>query len=121
VLHRHPAARVIVPPQSTAILSEAGTTPRDEHLRSIEQHGRLDGNADPAMADAAWLKRRCIDTRPSSAGGFTPRLAIPTANAAGTLASLARPLPNRRTEAKIGRNMLNRMTSLGMPVSVRIK
>jgi Transposase DDE domain len=41
VLHRHPAARVIIPPRSTAILSEAGTTQRDEHLRSIEQHGRI--------------------------------------------------------------------------------
>jgi hypothetical protein len=42
VLQRHPAARVIIPPRSTAILSEAGTTQRDDHLRSIEQqHGRL--------------------------------------------------------------------------------
>jgi hypothetical protein len=30
-------------------------------------------------------------------------------------------LPNRRTEAKIGCNVPNRMTSPGMPVSVRIK
>jgi hypothetical protein len=36
VLQRHPAARVIIPPRSTAILSEAGTTQRDDHLRSIE-------------------------------------------------------------------------------------
>jgi hypothetical protein len=28
---------------------------------------------------------------------------------------------NQRTEAKIGYSVLNRMTSLGMPVSVRIK
>jgi transposase len=41
VLQRHPAARVIIPPRSTAILSEAGTTQRDDHLRSIERHGRL--------------------------------------------------------------------------------
>jgi len=31
-----------------------------------------------------------------------------------------RTLPNQRTEAKIGCNALNRMTRLGMPVSVRI-
>jgi hypothetical protein len=41
VLQRHPAARVTIPPRSTAILSEAGTTQRDDHLRSIEPHGRL--------------------------------------------------------------------------------
>jgi transposase len=41
VLLRYPAASVIIPPRSTAILSEAGTTQRDDHLRSIEQHGRL--------------------------------------------------------------------------------
>jgi hypothetical protein len=33
----------------------------------------------------------------------------------------ARTLPNQRTEAKIACYALNRMTSLGMPISVRIK
>jgi hypothetical protein len=33
----------------------------------------------------------------------------------------ARTLPNQKTEAKIGCNVLSRMTSLGMPISVRIK
>jgi hypothetical protein len=33
----------------------------------------------------------------------------------------ARTLPNQKTEAKIGCNVLNRLTSLGMPVSVRVK
>jgi hypothetical protein len=33
----------------------------------------------------------------------------------------ARTLPNQLTEAKIGCNVLNRVTDLGMPVSVRIK
>jgi hypothetical protein len=32
----------------------------------------------------------------------------------------ARTLPNQRTEAKIGSNMLNRMTGLGMPASARV-
>jgi hypothetical protein len=32
----------------------------------------------------------------------------------------ARSLPNQRTEAKIGRNALNRMTRFGMPISTRI-
>jgi hypothetical protein len=33
----------------------------------------------------------------------------------------ARDLPNQRTEANVGCNVLNRMTGLGMPVSVRIR
>jgi hypothetical protein len=33
----------------------------------------------------------------------------------------ARTLPNQKTEAKIGCNVLNRMTNLAMPVSVRVK
>ena len=33
----------------------------------------------------------------------------------------ARTLPKQRTEAKIGCNVLNRMTSFGMPASVRIR
>ena len=33
----------------------------------------------------------------------------------------ARILPNQRTEAKIGCNVLNRMTGLGMPASARIR
>jgi hypothetical protein len=33
----------------------------------------------------------------------------------------ARTLPNQKTEARIGCEVLNRMTSLGMPISVRIK
>jgi hypothetical protein len=41
VLQRHPTARVIIPPRARAVLSEAGTTQRDEHLRSIEAHGRI--------------------------------------------------------------------------------
>ena len=32
----------------------------------------------------------------------------------------ARTLPNQRTEVQIGRNILNRMTGLGMPASVRV-
>jgi hypothetical protein len=33
----------------------------------------------------------------------------------------ARTLPNQRTEAKIGCNVLNRLTTLGMPATVRIR
>jgi hypothetical protein len=33
----------------------------------------------------------------------------------------ARTLPNQRTEAKVGCNVLNRMMGIGMPISARIR
>jgi hypothetical protein len=74
VLQRHSAARVIIPPRSTAVLSEAGTTQRDDHLRSIQKHGRIGWQRRCDMAGAASSKRRCIATRPSSAGVSMPVL-----------------------------------------------
>ena len=104
VLRRHPAARVIIPPRSTAVLSEGGTTQRDDHLRSIQKHGRI-----------GW-QRRC---------GYGRRSLVETAmyrykTIIGRRLH-ARTLPNQKTEAKIACNALNRMTGLGMPISVRIK
>ncbi|MDB5403214.1 MAG: Transposase of ISAli17, family, subgroup, partial [Rhodopila sp.] len=90
--------------RSTAILSEAGKTQRDDHLRSIEQHGRLgwqrrSGYGRRSLVEAAMYRYKTIIGR---------RLH-------------ARTLPNQQIEAKIGCNALNRMTSLGMPVSIRVK
>jgi hypothetical protein len=104
VRHRHPAARVIIPPRSTAVLSEAGTTQRDEHLRSIQNHGhigwqRRSGYGRRSLAETAMYRYKTIIGR---------RLH-------------ARTLPNQQTEAKVACNALNKMTGLGMPISVRIK
>ena len=41
VLNRHPDAMVIVPPHKTAVVSSAGDTQRDEHIREIATHGRI--------------------------------------------------------------------------------
>jgi hypothetical protein len=97
VLQRHPAARVIIPPRSTAILSEGGRTQRDDHLRSIEQYGRL-----------GWQRR----------SGYGGRSLVETATYRyKTIIGRRlhdRTLPNQRIEAKIGCNVLNRMTNLGV-------
>jgi hypothetical protein len=95
VLHRHPAARVIIPPRSTAVLSGAGTTQRDEHLRSIQNHGRI-----------GWQRR----------SGYGRRSLVETAmyrykTIIGRRLH-ARTLPNQKTEAKIACNALNKMTGL---------
>jgi len=103
VADRHPEAAVIIPPRTTAIPSEATTTQRDGHLAAIAKRGRIgwqrgSGYNRRSLAETGVYRYKTIIGR---------RLH-------------ARTLPNQRTEAKIGCNVLNRMTRLGMPVSVRI-
>ena len=104
VAERHPEAAVIIPPRSTAVPSATTATQRDQHLHTIARHGRigwqrLSGYSQRSRAETAMSRYKAILGR---------RLH-------------ARTLPNQKTEAKIACNVLNRMTSLGMPVSVRIK
>jgi hypothetical protein len=102
VAERHPDADVIVPPRVTAVISGTTVTQRDLHIATIAKHGRI-----------GWQRR----------SGYNRRSLIETAMfRCKTIVGRrlhARTLPNQRTEAKIGRNILNRMTGLGMPVSVR--
>jgi hypothetical protein len=103
VAERHPGA-VIIPPRSTAVQSAAAATQRDRHIATIGKRGRTgwrrsSGYSRRSLVEAAMYRYKAIVGR---------RLH-------------ARTPPNQRTEAKIGCNVLNRMTSLGMPVSVRIK
>ena len=104
VAGRHPDAEVIIPPRVTAVPNEAVTTQRDRHIATIEKHGRM-----------GWQRR----------SGYNRRSLVETAvyrykTIIGRRLQ-ARTLPKQRTEAKIGCNVLNRMTSFGMPVSVRIR
>jgi transposase len=104
VAARHPEADVIIPPRSTAVPTEAAASQRDRHIKEIEEHGRR-----------GWQRRT----------GYGRRSLIETAmfryKTIIGRSLHARTLPNQQTEAKIGCKVLNRMTSLGMPVSVRIK
>lgn len=104
VAARYPDADFIIPPRATAVAGNAATSRRDEHIATIEKHGRR-----------GWQKRT----------GYGRRSLVETAmfryKAVIGRSLHARTLPNQRTEAKIGGKVLNRMTSLGMPVSVRIK
>jgi hypothetical protein len=104
ISRRHPEADVIVPPRSTAVISVSGTTRRDAHLRTIETHGRIgwqrrSGYCRRSLVETAMFRYKTIIGR---------RLR-------------ARNLSNQKTEARIGCAVLNQMTSLGMPISVRIK
>jgi hypothetical protein len=104
VTQRHPGAAVIIPPRSTAVPSETPTSQRDQHLQTIAEHGRVDW-----QRNSGYCRRSLVETamyRYKTIIGRRLR---------------ARTLPNQRTEAKIECNVVNRMTHLGMPVSVRIK
>jgi hypothetical protein len=104
VAERHPEAVVIIPPRATAVPTESTTTQRDRHIAAIEEHGRMgwqrrSGYNRPSLAETAMYRYKTVVGR---------RLH-------------ARTLPNQQTEAKIGFNVLNRMTTLGMPATVRIR
>ena len=102
--NRHPDAEIIIPPRATAVPNETTTTQRDGHIATIEKHGRM-----------GWQRR----------SGYNRRSLVETAvyrykTIIGRRLQ-ARILPQQRTEAKIGCNVLNQMTNLGMPASARIQ
>jgi hypothetical protein len=104
VTQRHPDAEVIIPPRSTAVPSETPTSQRNRHLQTIAEYGRINW-----QRSSRYGRRSLVETamyRYKTIIGRRLR---------------ARILPNQRTEAKIGCNVLNRMAHLGMPVSVRIE
>ena len=89
--------------RATSVAGETTTTQRDQHLAMIDEHGRM-----------GWQRR----------SGYNQRSLVETAmfrykTIIGRRLH-ARTLPNQRTEAQIGCNILNRMTDLGMPASVRV-
>jgi Transposase DDE domain len=104
VADRYPEAEIIIPPRATAVPNEITTTQRDRHIATIEKHGRM-----------GWQRR----------SGYNRRSLVETAvyryKTIINRRLQARTLPNQRTEARIGCSVLNRMTYLGMPTSVRIR
>ena len=102
VAERDPEAAIIIPPRWTAVPDETTTTQRNGHRATIAKHGRVSWQRISGYNRRSFAKPECIGIRTSSADAFAP---VPA---------------NQRTEAKIGCNVLNRMTKLGMPVSVRM-
>ena len=106
VAERHPEAAVIVPPRSTAVLSEtAETSPtqRDKHLQLIAERGRM-----------GWQK----------ASGYNWR-ALVEADISRYKRVIGDALRSRTdarqaTEVAVAVSVLNRMLQLGRPESVRI-
>ena len=103
VLSRQPDAKVIVPPHKTAVCSPGGDSQRDNPIQVIEQNGRID-----------WQKKTGYGLR-NYAELVMQRYKRIFGNTIKT-----RKLPQQKAEAWASAVALNRMTGLGMPVSVKI-
>jgi hypothetical protein len=103
VLNHQPSAQVVIPPHKTAVLSTAGDMQRDHHIEGIAQQGRL-----------AWKRITGYNLRNYA------ELAMQRYKRIFGNTMKARALPQQKTEAWISVSALNRMTNLGMPVSVKV-
>jgi hypothetical protein len=103
VLSRQPEAKVIIAPHKTAVLSEAGDTQRDRHIKDIAEKGRITW-----QGETGYNLRSHVE------------LAMQRYKRIFGGAMKARGLPRQKTEAGISASALNRMTNLGMPVSVKV-
>ena len=103
VLNKQPGAQVVVPPHKNAVCSDAGDTQRDQHIQTIAQQGRI-----------AWQQKTGYNLRSHV------ELAMQRYKRIFGNTMKARALPQQKTEAWISASALNRMTNLGMPVSVKI-
>jgi hypothetical protein len=106
VAQRHPDANVIVPPRSTAVLSEmveSAPTKRDRHLQSIAEHGRM-----------GWHKRSGYNRRALVEASISRLKRV--------IGDGLRSQTDRRrgTEVAIAIHALNRMLELGRARSIRV-
>ena len=104
IVERHPGAAVIIPPRSTAVPSETAAMQRDQHLATIAKYGRIGW-----QRSSAYSRRSQVETAMYRYKTIIGRRLH------------ARTPSTQRIEAKIGCNVINQMTSLGMPISVRVK
>lgn len=105
VAEHHPDAAVIVPPRSTAVPSpsaETNPTPRDHHLQTIAERGRM-----------GWQKASGYNQRAKAEAAVSRYKRV----IGGTLRSQGGPA--QEVETQIAAKALNRMLGLGRPDSVR--
>ena len=106
VAERHPGARVIVPPRSTAVPSaavETAPTQRDQHLQLIAEHGRM------GWQTASGYNRRALAE--ATIGRFKRVIGD---------GLRSRTEQRQATEMNVAVMVLNRMLDLGSPKFVRM-
>ena len=103
ILNKQPDASIVIPPPSDAVISQDGDTQRDQHIRLLEEVGRI-----------AWQKENDYGLRSHVELSMLryKKIIGPSMK--------AREIPQQKTEGGIGVRVLNRMTSLGMPESVKV-
>ena len=105
ILDRHPDAAVVIPPRSTALPSdtaETKPTQRDRHLQRLGEKGRMGWQA------AGYGKRALVET-----AFYRYKVLVGRSLQARTLSA-------QKVEARIACKVINRMTSLGMPLSRKL-
>jgi hypothetical protein len=106
ILDRRPDAAVVIPPRSTAVPSdtaETKPTQRDRHLQRLAEKGRMGW-----QAAAGYGKQALVET---AFYRYTVLIG---------LSLRARTLSAQKGEARIAGTVINRMTSLGMPLSRKV-
>lgn len=103
ILSKQPDAAIIVPPGKSAVCSANGNTQRDKHMQAIAKHGRI-----------AWQKRNNFGLR-----SFV-ELAMQRYKRIFGNTLKARCIAQQKSEARTSAAVLNMMTLLGMPVSVKV-
>jgi transposase len=106
ILDRHPDATVVIPPRSNAVLSdiaETEPTQRDRHIQLLARKGRISwqkavGYGKRSLVEMAFYRYKVLIDRSLRARTLSPQ----------------------KVEARIACKVINRMTSLGMPISRKV-
>ncbi len=103
VLAHQPEAQIVIPPHKMAVPSTSGHTQRDHHIKDIAEKGRITWQRETGYNLRSYVKLAM--QRYKRIFGSTMK---------------ARALPRQKTEAGISASALNRMTNLGMPITVKV-
>ena len=103
VLAHSEDAEIVIPPQSNAVLNDKAAVQRNQNIQEIKDHGRMQ-----------WQKNRNYGQRNYS------ELAMFRYQKILGDSLHAREFSRQKNEAMIGCGLLNKMTSLGMPITSRV-
>ncbi len=103
ILQRQPNAEIVIPPPKNAVANTSTQPIRNQHVHIINNHGRM-----------AWQKQTSYGLR------ALVELAMLRYKTIIGSKLKARELPQQKTEAAVSVRVINRMTGLGMPVSVKV-
>jgi hypothetical protein len=103
ILQKQPNASIVIPPRKNAVPEASAQPIRNQHVDVINKQGRMAWQKQTnygrrALVELAMLRYKTI---------IAPKMK-------------ARELSQQRTEAAVSVRVLNRMTNIGMPVSIKV-